>query len=550
MTSSAPRLSLLLLLFAAACVMAGGVALSHREEVLRHTQDREPLRAFALALQKELLRLERLHESHLERLVGRLGVGDTLRTQRECATIAGVVECSLLSRFPGGVEEYVRLPGVRYGDYPRPTFDSPSLQRADFRALDRAEFTRIDGPASGWLEDRGGPLMFWSQQPRSVVAVFTIEPKEVVSVINGWIASWLDQHPEYRDLLGERAVLVAPNGSALAGSGSQGAASSEPAHWSHILATRYGNWQVVYWDKVEVHRFHHKPTLIMAGVLSVGVASLGLFAYGQQRRAHRLAMQRVSFVNRVSHELRTPLTNMLLNLDIIEDSLPHEGRAASRLALVREEAGRLARLIANVLTFSRREQGSLKLRPVECCPAQVVDAVVDQFAPSFARHGITVTREDTTDDTPCGLDPDALSQITANLLSNVEKYAPGAPVQISTRREGNDFVLTVRDGGPGVSAADATRVFEPFVRLDDRVAAGVTGTGLGLSIARELAQRMGGALELALPPDGSRDVAKGACFVLRVPVVGLARKSDPGPGSEAMIESTTSVPSRSKSTPS
>jgi signal transduction histidine kinase len=549
MTSSAPRLSLLLLLFAAACIMAGGVVLSRCEEVLRHSQDREPLRAFALALQKELLRLERLHESHLERLVGRLGVGDTLRTQRECAAIAGVVECSLLSRFPGGVEEYVRLPEVRYGDYPRPTFDSPSLERSDFRVLKRDEFARMDGPAHGWLEDREKPLMFWSQQPRSVVAFLTVETKEVAAVLNGWIVAWLGQHAEYRGLLGERALLLAPDGNTLAGSSAPAVASSEPAHWSHILATRYGNWQVVYWDKVEAHRFHHKPTLVIAAVLSACVATLGLFVYGQQRRAHRLAMQRVSFVNRVSHELRTPLTNMLLNLDIIEDSLPHEGRAASRLALVREEAGRLARLIANVLTFSRREQGSLKLRPVACCPAHVVDAVVDQFAPSFARHGITANREDTTDDTPCGLDPDALSQITANLLSNVEKYAPGAPVQISTRREGNDFVLMVRDGGPGVSAADAARVFEPFVRLDDRVAAGVTGTGLGLSIARELAQRMGGTLELGLPSEGST-VMKGACFVLRVPVVDLPKKGDSGPGSPAMIESTTSVPSPSESAPS
>lgn len=526
MTSNAPRLSLLLLLFAAACVMAGGVALSRREEVRRIPQEREPLRVFALALQKELLRLERLHESHLERLVGKLEVGDTLRTQRECAAIAGVVECSLLSRFPGGVEEYVRLPGVRYGDYPRPTFDAPSLQRSDFRALARAEFTRIEGPAYGWLEVQNWPLMFWSQQPRSVVVFLTIEPKEVAIAVNGWIVAWLEQHPEYRKCLSQQALLMAPNGSALAGGGGQGVAPSEPAHWSHILATRYGNWQVVYWDMVETRRLHHKPTLVIAGILSAGVATLGLFVHGHQRRAHRLAKQRVSFVNRVSHELRTPLTNMLLNLDIIEDSLPHEGRAASRLALVREEAGRLARLIANVLTFSKREQGALKLRPMACRPAQVVDAVLEQFSPSFARHGIIVTRDDTTGDTPCGLDPDALSQITANLLSNVEKYAPGAPVRILTACEGSHFILQVSDGGPGVASAEAERMFQPFVRLDDRVAAGATGTGLGLSIARELAERMGGSL--TLQPTGV-GACKGASLLLRVPVADVAGQPRSGP---------------------
>ncbi|QIF00042.1 HAMP domain-containing sensor histidine kinase [Roseimicrobium sp. ORNL1] len=543
MTPGAPRLTLMLLLFTAACIMAGGAALSRREEVVRVPQDRAPLKQLATALQKELLRLEALHEKHLEGMVTRVTMSDTFGTQQACGEIAGVVACSFLLRSTPR-EEHVRLARIPAGKYALPTFESPSLNRSDLRLLDKAAFTKDDAPQEGWLEDPAWPLMYWSRGPGNWIVFVTIEPKEVQTAVDGWIKEWLLRHPEFHEVLEGQMELVTPSGTRLGGAATP--SGDESPHWSQSLVTRYGSWQLASWDRMETSVVYHLPTLVVAGLLSILVALLGVAVFVQQRRAHRLAMQRVSFVNRVSHELRTPLTNMLLNLDIIEDSLPHEGRAASRLALVREEAGRLARLIANVLTFSRREQGSLKLRPVACCPAQVVDAVVDQFAPSFARHGITVIREDGADDTPCGLDPDALSQITANLLSNVEKYAPGAPVQISTQREGNDFVLTVHDGGPGVSAADATRVFEPFVRLDDRVAAGVTGTGLGLSIARELAQRMGGSLELGLPSDGNND-AKGACFVLRVPVVDPPKKGDSGPGNVAMVESTSSVPSPSQS---
>jgi signal transduction histidine kinase len=532
MLPDTPKLPLVLLLITAACIAVGGVALSRREEQVRIPQDRVPLRQFAVGLQKELLRLEDKHEEHVRNITHKVSMGDTLQTQQECEAIAGVVGCSFLLRSTAR-EEHVRRPGVRAGAYALPTFETPSLERSDIRLLEREAFTNAEGPGHGWLEDPGHPLMYWSQGPKSWMVFVTIEPKEVQVAINEWLQHWIEQHPEFRRLLNGQAGLVLPGGEALAAPAAP--VPQEPPHWSQPLVTRYGTWQLASWDRMDIRVMYHTPSLAVTVLLSLLVAFLAIFVFTEQRRAHRLAMQRVSFVNRVSHELRTPLTNMLLNLDIIEDSLPHEGRAASRLALVREEAGRLARLIANVLTFSKREQGALKLRPVACRPAQVVDAVLEQFSASFARHGITVTRDDTRDDTPCGLDPDALSQITANLLSNVEKYAPGTPVRILTMREDSHFVLQVSDGGPGIAGAEAERIFQPFVRLDDRVAAGVTGTGLGLSIARELAARMGGSLSLQLTEGG---VSKGASFVLRVPVSEVSEPPRLGTLPPTKVEST------------
>jgi signal transduction histidine kinase len=263
---------------------------------------------------------------------------------------------------------------------------------------------------------------------------------------------------------------------------------------------------------VETHVAYHTPTLVVAGVLAVIVALLGVFMFVQQGRAHRLAMQRVSFVNRVSHELRTPLTNMLLNLDVVADSLPDaNAEPASRLALVREEAGRLARLIENVLTFSRREQGTLQLHAIQCRPREVVDGILAQFAPAFARRGITPTREHEGADDVCKLAADALTQITANLLSNVEKYAPNAATTVRTAQRDGVFTLVVSDEGPGIPPGERERIFDPFARVNDRVTAGVTGTGLGLSIAQELAQRMGGTLRL-------ESSERGSTFVLEIPV--------------------------------
>ncbi len=210
------------------------------------------------------------------------------------------------------------------------------------------------------------------------------------------------------------------------------------------------------------------------------------------------------------------MTNILLNLDVIEESMPDS--ATSRIGLVREEAGRLSRLIENVLTFSRQEEGCLKLNPGPCLPAAVVSGIVRQFEPALLRRGITLTRTHEGAQTEAVLDADALAQITANLLSNVEKYAPGAAAAVHTRQSKAEFTLTVSDAGPGIAANDEGRIFEPFFRVDDRVQAGVSGTGLGLSIARDLAQRMGGTLKL-IPSD------KGASFEFRMPLEVLQNRA-------------------------
>jgi signal transduction histidine kinase len=240
------------------------------------------------------------------------------------------------------------------------------------------------------------------------------------------------------------------------------------------------------------------------------VALLGVLVFGQQQRASALAAQRVSFVNRVSHELRSPLTNILLNIDLATDSIdgaPDE--AIPRLALVQEEARRLGRLIDNVLTFSRQEQGRLQPDSKACVPANVIGSVVEQFAASFNRRALIVTRSgDAT--ASCLLDSDALAQILGNLLSNVEKYVPGGEVQIAESIEDGMLAITVSDAGPGIPAAAAERIFRPFERLGTRVNEGSSGTGLGLAIARDLAVCMGGSLQLV-------SSGCGASFELRIP---------------------------------
>jgi len=284
------------------------------------------------------------------------------------------------------------------------------------------------------------------------------------------------------------------------------------------LASRLGSWQIVSWDRWETNTIFDFLTLAIAATLAIGLALLGWVVAAAQRRALHEVTARVSFVNRVSHELGAPLTNLGLYLDLARDSLTagDAAESARRLAIATEETGRLSRLVANVLTFARGERQSLELHSADCRPGEIVRGVLEQFSPALARRSIAV-ETDLDDTATAHLDSDALAQITANLISNVEKYAAsGGWMRISLASADGELVLRVTDRGPGIPTGDAARVFLPFERLDSSLTEGVSGTGLGLAIARDLARRMSGDVILE-----SSDAA-GCIFTLRIPAAAAA----------------------------
>ena len=103
-----------------------------------------------------------------------------------------------------------------------------------------------------------------------------------------------------------------------------------------------------------------------------------------------------------------------------------------------------------------------------------------------------------------------LVRLLNNLLDNANRYG-GGEISIGVYREGYSAVMTIKDRGPGIPAAERERIFERFTRLDAARSRGAGGTGLGLAIARDIALAHGGTLTV-------EDAPEGACFVLRVPL--------------------------------
>ena len=275
------------------------------------------------------------------------------------------------------------------------------------------------------------------------------------------------------------------------------------------LAPPLGSWSLQYLSPP----LPTAPSLLPAGslpwlaLLLIVILCLATYFYRESSRDMREASSRVTFVNQVSHELKTPLTNIRMYAELLAEQVEEGSVAERHAAVIASESQRLSRLILNILTFNKSQRRELSVTPKAGVVDDVIGETISQFRPALEQAGIEA-RFAPGAPGPCTVDGDALGQILVNLLNNVEKYAAGGGhVDVASAREGENVLVTVSDGGPGIPESERERVFAPFHRLSNALSDGVTGTGIGLAIARELARRHGGDL-VVVPAD------VGACFRL------------------------------------
>src|SRR5215216_1776956 len=206
----------------------------------------------------------------------------------------------------------------------------------------------------------------------------------------------------------------------------------------------------------------------------------------------RLDQSKTRFLSTISHEFRTPLTAIIGYSELLASNIS-DPAIAEDAAVIHREASRLNRLVDDILLVDRVDAGhmSLKKTLVDC--NSLVREVVATFRPLTDSHRF-----------PLDLDPslrtidgdrDRLAQAITNLVSNAVKYSPaGGTVTITTRNDGDDVVISVRDEGIGIAREDLSRIFDRFERVETGIAGRIAGTGLGLSIVEDIASLHGGRL--------------------------------------------------------
>jgi signal transduction histidine kinase len=235
---------------------------------------------------------------------------------------------------------------------------------------------------------------------------------------------------------------------------------------------------------------------------------------------------RDEFLSLASHELKTPLTAAKLQLQIESrrrDDAAGPGSAPPRwLSISLRQMDRLETLIASLLDVAQMRGRGLELRRGRTDLSALVAAVVERFSADLAKSG-TVARLDLSRPLIGPWDAERLDQVVANLLANVLKYAPGAPVDVIVASREGFAVIEVRDQGPGLSPEIQERAFHPFERASNTQSVG--GLGLGLFIAKGIVEAHGGVISAESRP------GEGAAFIIKLPLNGSrtssARKAEP-----------------------
>jgi heavy metal sensor kinase len=226
-------------------------------------------------------------------------------------------------------------------------------------------------------------------------------------------------------------------------------------------------------------------------------------------RLHAAFEAQRRFVADASHELRTPLTTIRGRSEVLLLSPTLDTETREGLVMIRDEAGRMGRLVANLLLLAQGDEGrTIARRPVEL---DVLLLEVARQARTLAQGvSVTISHEDQA---LVRGDADLLKQLLLNLVDNALTYTPpGGRVDLGLSVADGHARLAVRDTGPGIAPADLTRIFERFYRLDRARTRRSGGAGLGLAIARWIAEAHGGRIEV------QSTVGQGSTFTVVLPL--------------------------------
>ncbi len=260
----------------------------------------------------------------------------------------------------------------------------------------------------------------------------------------------------------------------------------------------------------------HLITLTLYALVGLAIAAIAwgsLLIAADTRRQLRLAQKKTDFVSNVSHELKTPLTSIRMFAELLDERrVSDPAKTADYLRIIRLEAERLTRLINNVLDFARleRNQKHYSRRLID------LHAEIGHLWQSQSEH-LNAQGFDTTSNIAPGpwwamVDPDAITQVIVNLLSNAEKYSTGKKeIALHASLHDGAIRISILDRGTGVPAGEEKKIFDSFYRAHDSLSSGIPGSGLGLTLALRIARDHGGEIRCEPRPGG------GSIFTLTIP---------------------------------
>jgi two-component system sensor histidine kinase SenX3 len=279
-------------------------------------------------------------------------------------------------------------------------------------------------------------------------------------------------------------------------------------HWRLLVKHPSGSLEQA------VNAVRRRNLLVSTSILGILGVSVG-FLVLSTRRAQDLARQQLEFVATVSHELRTPLAVIRSAADNLADGVVNdEARIRQYGQLVRHEGIRLTDLVEQILEFAGLQSGQRTMAAGPIDVGTLLREVIATADATARTAGVTIELT-VADKLPAVAgDESALRRVFQNLVGNAIKYGASARwVGVTASpAAGSGVEITVSDRGIGIAPADQDRIFNPFYRAPDVVAAQIQGAGLGLSLVKRIVEAHDGRVHVRSAP------GEGSSFIVILPV--------------------------------
>ena len=224
---------------------------------------------------------------------------------------------------------------------------------------------------------------------------------------------------------------------------------------------------------------------------------------------------RTDFVANASHELRTPLTSIMGYIETLQGHAKKDVKMQKVfLDLMNKQAGKMERLISDLMSLSRLEIDELKPISSTCSVKEIIEELVNSLKPLSVDNNVSLSFKIPKNFSSVIGDPSQLRQLFSNLIENAIKYSgkkSKVNIYISKEKNKDMFGVVVEDNGHGIAPEHLSRLTERFYRANSSAEIEKEGTGLGLSIVKHILIRHRGKLQI------DSKLGKGSKFIAWLP---------------------------------
>ncbi len=257
------------------------------------------------------------------------------------------------------------------------------------------------------------------------------------------------------------------------------------------------------------------PMLLGTFMSLLTILGIYIISINYMMRQKKIADVKTDFINNMSHEFKTPLAT----ISVATDSLANDKIATNPdkvkyySSLIRQENLRMKKQVENVLNMSKLERNEVVLFLKEINVRELIQEITESFGLIVEQRDGTLTQQFNAEKYRFKVDEFHLSNALINLLDNANKYSPEAPqIKVTTRNEGNWYVIEIADKGTGMETDNKNRIFEKFFREETGNIHNVKGQGLGLTYVKKIIELHKGQILV----DSQK--GKGSTFTIKLPM--------------------------------